>query len=285
MDEEFLYDKVRRALEHLPENFNVLEEQIDVQLQMEYFGFAGKFRKVEDMAAVAADAELLFDAEASVDSKRRILVALASLPEVEAFRTIEKYYHHPDEGMKDWTTLAYQESRMLLQSSLLDEQQVFISTGLGGKGRKLRYFVVFMNREGTSFTSMQKKLLHDELRYALENNDGVLEEFNEMIDFTTALVILPIKASLKEIFRGVIEECNQYGNFLEEDMVITNVKRLSTTEIVDILTRQKEGPNDGEDSPESEGDDGDDDFSGNGDDDDGDDDFSGNGDDDDDEDA
>ncbi len=279
MDEEFLYDKVRRALEHLPENFNVLEEQIDVQLQMEYFGFAGKLRKEEDMAAVATEAALLFDAETSGETKRRILVALASLPEVEAFRTIEKYYHHPDEGMKDWTTLAYQESRMLLQSSLLDEQQVFISTGLGGKGRKLRYFVVFLNREGNSFTAIQKKLLQDELRYALENNDGVLEEFNEMIDFTTALVILPIKAPLKEIFRGVIEECNQYGNFLEEDMVITNVKRLSPTEIVDILTRQKEEPNDGEDFPENDGDDDNDD-------DDGDDgDYSENGDRDDDDDA
>ena len=86
---------------------------------------------------------------------------------------------------------------------------------------------------------MQRKLLHDELKYVLERNDGELEEFTEMMDFTTAVVILPIKAALKDVFRGVIDECNQYGDFLKEDMVITNVKRLNPVEIVDLLNQQK----------------------------------------------
>lgn len=239
MDEEFLYNRIREALEHIPSNFNVLEEQIDVQLQMEYFKFARKFRKKKDMKLAAEMGDLLFEEEVPSEMKRKILVALASLPEVEAFRTIERYFKAPDEGMKDWATLAFQESRMLLQSSLLDEQQVFISTGLGGKGQKLRYFIVFLNREGSGLTPMQAKLLHDELQYVVDQNSGELEEFSEMMDYTTAQVILPLKAPLKEIFRGVITECNQYGNFLHEDMVITNVKRLSPSEIVEILNQQK----------------------------------------------
>ncbi|NLX28143.1 MAG: hypothetical protein GXY59_04150 [Bacteroidales bacterium] len=252
MDEEFLYNKIREALKHIPGNFNVLEEQIDVQLQMEYFEFARKFRKEEDVKEVSTMGDRLFLEETPSALKREILVALASVPEVEAFRTIERYFKAPDEGMKDWATLAFQESRMLLQSSLLDEQQVFISTGMGGKGQKLRYFVVFLNREGTGLTPMQVKLLRDELRYVLEKNDGELEEFSEMMDFTTAVVILPIHAPLKEIFRGVIDECNQYGNFLHDDMVITNVKRLSIPEIIELLNQQKLAP-DGEEDVEEGG--------------------------------
>jgi len=252
MDEEFLYNKIREALKHIPGNFNVLEEQIDVQLQMEYFEFARKFRKEEDVKEVSTMGDRLFMEETPSALKREILVALASVPEVEAFRTIERYFKAPDEGMKDWATLAFQESRMLLQSSLLDEQQVFISTGMGGKGQKLRYFVVFLNREGTGLTPMQVKLLRDELRYVLEKNDGELEEFSEMMDFTTAVVILPIHAPLKEIFRGVIDECNQYGNFLHDDMVITNVKRLSIPEIIELLNQQKLAP-DGEEDVEEGG--------------------------------
>ena len=241
MDEEFLYKRIQKALENIPENFNILEEQIDVQLQIEYFEFAGKFRKGKDVGLMIEQKELLFDPSQPAELKRKILVALASSVEVESFRTIEKYFKNPDEGMRAWSVLALQESRVLLQSSLLDEQQVFISTGLGGKGQKLRYFVVFLSQGGKELTAMQKKLLYDELKYVLDRNEGEIEEFTTKLDYTTAVVILPLKALLKDIFRGVIDECNQYGNFLKDDMVITNVKRLNPVEIVEILNQQKMG--------------------------------------------
>jgi hypothetical protein len=239
MDEEFLYKKIQEALENIPDNFNILEEQIDVQLQMEYFEYARKFREEKQVDQYLPVKELLADPGTDIETRRKILTALASSSEVESFRAIENYLKHPDEELKDWAVLALQESRMLMHSALLDEQQVFISTGLGGKGRKLRYFVVFLNHSGGELNDMQKKLLHDELLYALEKHDGELEELASMIDFTTALVVLPIKASLKEIFRGIIDECNQYGNFLHDDMVITNVKKLNPFEIVELLNQQR----------------------------------------------
>ena len=239
MDEELLYRKIQEALENIPDNFNVLEEQIDVRLQVAYFEFSRKMRENEDLQSLVDEGEVLFYPLESVERKKLILIALASSVEVNSFRTIEKFLKNPDPELKDWAILALQESRMLLQSSLLDEQQVYISTGLGGKGRSLRYFVVFLNKEGNGLTGLQKKILLDELKFALEKNEGELEEFNEMLDFTTAVVILPLRAPLKDIFRGIIDECNQYGNFLKDDMVITNVKRLNPTEIVEILTQQQ----------------------------------------------
>jgi hypothetical protein len=244
MNEEFLYRKIQEALKNIPENFNILEEQIDVQLQMTYFEFSRKLREEEDLGALIDNKDTLFDPLVLAGNKKKILVALASSAEVEAFRTIERFLKNPDTGLKDWAILALQESRMLLQSSLLDEQQVFISTGLGGKGRSLRYFVVFLNKEGAGLTKMQQKLLRDELSYTIEKNEGELEEFDVMLDFTTAMVILPLKAQLKDIFRAIIDECNQYGDFLDEDMVITNVKKLNTTEIVEILQQQRAKPED-----------------------------------------
>lgn len=239
MNDEFLYKKIQEALRGIPENFNVLEEQIDVQLQAEYFEFVRKFREGKNIGRYLKQKENLFKAETTLLAKKKILTALASSIEVEDFRTIEKYLENPDPDLKDWATLALQESRMLLQSSLLDEQQVFISTGLGGKGQKLRYFIVFLHKSGGELTEMQKKLLHDELKYALEKINGELEELNSMIDFSTATVILPITSPLKDLFQGVIEECNQYGNFLQDDMVITNVKKLNPMEIIDLLNQQR----------------------------------------------
>jgi hypothetical protein len=43
-------------------------------------------------------------------------------------------------------------------------------------------------------------------------------------DFSSAQVLLPVTSDIKQVFSNVVEECNQYGDFLEEDMIITNVK-------------------------------------------------------------
>jgi len=46
---------------------------------------------------------------------------------------------------------------------------------------------------------------------------------------------LPIKADLKQIINNVVEECNQYGGFLPDDLIVTNVKVLSRSEISKML--------------------------------------------------
>ena len=38
----------------------------------------------------------------------------------------------------------------------------------------------------------------------------------------------------------MVTECNQYGDFLEDDMIITNVKVLSRGEIIQMLNQSKE---------------------------------------------
>jgi hypothetical protein len=80
--------------------------------------------------------------------------------------------------------LALQENRMLLQTSLLDEQQFFISTGLGGKGKKLRYYLVFINRNRNELlTKTQQKLVKDELIFGLKPEDGNLNPSIFLKDF------------------------------------------------------------------------------------------------------
>ena len=60
---------------------------------------------------------------------------MAAIDDVGAYRSIEKYSKNADDELKHWSLLALQESRMLLQSKLLDQSQIFISTGLGGEGK------------------------------------------------------------------------------------------------------------------------------------------------------
>ncbi len=242
MDEDIFYDNIQQALESLPDNFNILEERIDIEVQKKYFEFANEVRKRNISDEYFESREELFSDEISAERKKEILSAISAVDDVKAYRTIEKYVENESSitELKQWAILAMQESRMLLQSSLLDEQQIFISTGLGGKGQKLRYFVVFINKEiDKILNKTQRKLVKNELIFALNKNDGVFETIDFLEGFSTALVILPIKTDLKSILKSVIEECNQYGNFLKEDMVVTNVKVLSRLEIVELLSHNK----------------------------------------------
>ena len=240
MEEKHFYQNIQRVLESLPENFSILEEQIDIDIQVKYFKLAKKIRSKTDANESFEHSEDLFSDEITEKRKREILLSIAAIDDVKAFRTIEKFAEIAGGELKQWAILALQESRMLIQSSLLDEQQVFISTGLGGKGQKLRYYVVFVNKNQNEILSgPQQKLLKDELIFELKQNDGEFETMDFSEGFSTVLVMLPLQSDLKNIFRNVIDECNQYGDFLDDDMIVTNVKIMSRNEIVEMLKNSR----------------------------------------------
>ncbi len=53
-------------------------------------------------------------------------------------------------------------------------------------------------------------------------------------------LLIPMHISLKEVFKEAIDECNKYGDFLNDDFIVTNVKTLSFEEIKDFLENQKD---------------------------------------------
>lgn len=239
-EEDNIYDKIQEIFGQFPDNLNILEESINIDLQMEYFEYSKKIKKDLVPGNVLDSKDQLFDNSLATSARKKLLVQLASLEEVEAYRAIEKYLQNPDKELKDWGILAFQESRMLLQSKFLDENQVFISTGLGGKGSSLRYFVVLLSREDTIFTDLQKKIIGNEFEYTLKKYKGEIETIGFEENFATLLTIVPIKASIRDIFKEAITESNQYGNFLKSNFIVTNVKKLDIDEIKDFIQKQKD---------------------------------------------
>lgn len=239
-EEENIYKKIQEAISSLPENFSILEEQINVELQMEYFNYSRELKSSFSQEMIMQHQQDLFDENVPISEKKNLLVLLASQEKVEAFRTVEKYAKNPDPELKEWSILALQESRMVLQSSLLDEQQVFISTGLGGKGQKLRYFVVFVGKEEiVEFTDIQHRLIQTELEFAVKKNNGEIEEINFYENLAVTVLLLPVKSDIQGVFSSMINECNQYGDFIRPDIIITNVKRMTVDEVKQFINRNK----------------------------------------------
>lgn len=161
---------------------------------------------------------------------------LSALDSVEAYRGLEKYRDQAtNEDLKAWGILALQQSRMILESGLIGENQVFISTGLGGKNNKLRYFMVFPFTQ-VPLEITQQKLVESELKFFVEKFGGEAEQIEVHEQYATLTSLIPIKAPIPDFIEEFMEECNQFGQFLREDsIIITNVKKLTNTEIEEIF--------------------------------------------------
>jgi hypothetical protein len=239
-EHESLYEKIREILGGSPGNLKVLEQQIDMDLQMEYYDTSRKIRKEKDEAWALEHLQYLGEPGYSVDVKKEILARLASIARVECFRAIETFLDSADEPLKTWAVLSLNESRMVLESKIMDENQVFISTGLGGKDEKLRYFVVLMTRSRVNLSDTQQMVIKNEFEFILKKFDAELEESHFSGSLATILMLLPMKYSLKAVFKEAIDECNRYGDFLNDDFIVTNVRVLSFQEIEEFLERRND---------------------------------------------
>lgn len=238
-DHENIYDKIKELLGSLPSQFSVLEEQIDIELQLEYFEFSKRVKKEFNRVLALDESYKLFEDSTTTEVRKSLLARIASLDKVEAYRILEKFLKASPGGLKNWAMLALQENRMLLESILLDENHVYISTGLGGKGEKLRYFVVIFGNEILEFSDLQKKIIRNEFEISLKKHNSELEDLNFSGSLAAMRVIIPMKVIIKQIFTSAIAECNLYGSFLISNFIITNVKALSFQEIRDYMHNQQ----------------------------------------------
>ena len=238
-DSENLYDKIRELIGKVPENVSIMEDTIDVDLQVEYFEYSKRISTEYDGDWALDQIELLKEDDYPIKGKKQILARLATMEDVSAYRAIEAYASDPDRELREWSILALQESKMHLESHFLEENQVFISTGLGGKENKLRYFVVLIARNREILTGFQKRIIRDEFSYVMKKYDGEIEDFKTSGYLAAMTLLIPIQHPVKDIFTEGINESNQYGDFLRENCIVTNVKKLTFAEVEAFIEKRK----------------------------------------------
>jgi hypothetical protein len=234
---ENIYDKIKEFLGTMTGNVAILEQKIDADLQVEYNRMAEQDMDISNEEEILQKKDTLRSPGYSIDYKKKYLIELAKIGSVESFKILENYLALPDEELREWALLAYQENKMFLESSLLDENQVLISTGLGGKGLKLRYFTVLQTLTGRVFSNYEKKLVKSEMQFGLKSNHGELESIHFNREFCRILSVIPLQIPIQALFDKVIEECNLYGNFIDQECLITNVKILSGKQIRNLMSR------------------------------------------------
>jgi hypothetical protein len=236
---ENIYDKIQELLGNIPGNVTILEPQIDADLQLEYYNCAKKLEDNFNPEEILKNRETIFHHDLNIDDKKHLMIQLANIDSIEAYRTLEKYMNGSYDQLKDWATLALHECRLLLESKLLDKSQVLISTGLGGKGLKLRYFTVLFTSNRKHYSSFEKKIITEEFRFAIKKSKGELEQIQFDKELCTMVSIIPLQVPVQGLFDELIRECNQYGDFLNPDYIITNVKILPNSQIRKMIVHSR----------------------------------------------
>jgi hypothetical protein len=72
----------------------------------------------------------------------------------------------------------------------------------------------------------------------LEQADVDIEKFEIEDNYFTILMLVPFDVNIKSILQAAIDECNQYGNFLDTKFLFTNVKILGEEEITNLLKKK-----------------------------------------------
>jgi len=232
MDQNNIQNQLKKLLDNTGGRYNILEEQINIELQLEFFELANKLmNKKRDSKEIFADEKKLYDPNTNIEEQKTILAELSISENAKSYRLIEKFINSKNKNLDQWAILALQHSRIELESFLLDEQQIFISSGLGGKGKKLRFFIVCRLNEDTNIKDIQKKTIQTEFEISFKNKNSVIEKISYFNKYFSILALIPIDTSIDELIINAINESNIYGGFINDKYLITNIKILNITEI------------------------------------------------------
>ena len=231
-----MFDKLRKILPDLSK-VKVIEAIIDPDTHLEYIDYALKLKKEKfDVDIVKKQSDELFSDDKEIKDKKRLLTLMAKVDDVSIYRKIERYSQKPDKELKEWAKIAKQESLTLIQSSLLEEEQILISTGLGGKGNKIRFFIVLKAENEEKFSDIFVNVIKKEVNFSLKNNNCNLEklEFGEYFFSITALFPLDFDI-IEKILGEITEELKNVGLIISEKYLLTNVKTIEIDELEKVF--------------------------------------------------
>lgn len=237
-----MLDQLRDSSGEMKANMHLLNEIVPVEEQMKYFQYSKYVQNNKEKDSLDRNYMIakLFTPEVNIEDKRYYLSVLAGIVDVAAFRAIETYHSSPLEPeLAYWSTLALAESKILLDAELSGEKQFFVSTGLGGKDKKLRYFSVIATEDRSIYSDFQKETLLRELQFQFEQNNIDIENIELKGNYLKIFFLCGLSHDARDCVQAAIDEANQFGHFIDTRFLLTNVKLIDDTEIERLLADKK----------------------------------------------
>ena len=231
-NDENSYNEFQQTLQGIKGRLHVLESSVPVEKQMEYFKYSEKVRENSRNMTVEEQMNVLNSEQSSIEETKYALTFLAVSGDVKAFRTLENYSKDTkNKLLSDWTAMSLLQARITLDSEFSDEKQVFISTGLGGEGSRLRFYAFFKSEGLRPFSDYQRNLIEKELPFHIRRYQGEVESILIEDIYFSIVFLIELQVDLKTMLLNAVAECNEYGNFIQTSFIVTNVKKFSPKDI------------------------------------------------------
>jgi len=161
---------------------------------------------------------VLFQADTTLDEKKKALGILAHVGNLDAYKYLKEYAKQPDKELETWATIALGECTLFLHADLSDgDDQDFVYTGVGPHNNLIRVYFMVIPLEGKSLETWQHKIIENEVNYVARYLKCEIEWFDFNINYSGFSLLMPTDVSVATIIDKCIENCNQFGGFLLEE--------------------------------------------------------------------
>ncbi len=231
---------------HLTGQIHQLDEAIPLAVQKNYFRNSALIRheRFQVTSEYIAFAKEQFDRYTEIEPERLMnyLSHLAIGGNIEAMRLIESFQPQEPEVLHQWAMMALFEARIGVVTYLVDEQQIAITSGLGGRNGMMRMEALIYQHSLEPLKEYERKLIEEEFKLTIEREGGETETILFGDNYAHLRFLLPLQHKLKVLFKSFIENCNQYGGFLSSNFYVTNMAPINQEEIISVLEayRKKE---------------------------------------------
>lgn len=232
-----------KELSKMEGQIHQLNEPVPIEFQKKYIQTSIKEKLSKNIEAfhhydpVAAEKILYSRLSQKVD-KIEALIMLGGSGKVDSFRVLEDFLEVVKPGeLRYWALMAQFECKVSIFGNLLDETQVAITSGLGGRDKLMRFMALFISDNLEPFKDFQITQMKEELTFRIEESSGEIEKFKVGPNWLVCTLLYPLKSDIALVIKKFVDECNQYGHFMAKDCLLTNANVIDK-EVIDETIRK-----------------------------------------------
>lgn len=113
--------------------------------------------------------------------------------------------------------------------------ETYITTGLGGKGHRLRNYVVISTLNNKSFTKKQKDIVKEQFNKVSKKHDSKIEEIKFSKNYALIKILVSVEVTLQDVIDEGMNSCDAVEKFLRSHFYATNVQKPTKKVIKDYL--------------------------------------------------
>lgn len=249
-------DKLMQVLSKLRLSVGIhqLQEPVPIEIQAQYYMRSREVREAIEDGSLLLDEERLIEEVEAIAGRGEwyelchICPSLAATNSIRVLRFIEGLLPELEGEPRYWALMAQLELRMRVVDSLVDEQQVVISSGLGGRGELIRLNGYCISATLAPWEPYQRDILSRELADACQKAGGEVEQEVWGDGYLIYTVLLPYHLDMAGALRGFIHQANVYGGFIHPECHVTNMEQLTHEHVMAHIDRirQSEQPEESE---------------------------------------